>query len=179
MSILKVTFSLPKGFKTFVFLNTWQWKECSVLVWTFPYVVKWEGNGLISWLNAGIAVYQNLQKRGKMFYKAIVLHVWYVFLFTVTILFMDMENIYNLIGAKLMRSHSFLHGFWFLGQEYFCWRGKWNGPMSLSVKLNSERNLSWQTPIWMKFKVNACNVHLCLEAVGSNWTTHYSFHSQF
>lgn len=68
-------FSLPKEF----------------LLWTFPYVVKWEANGLISWLNA---VVQRLKsaKEGKMSYKAPVLHVWYIPLFTVTILFMDTEE---------------------------------------------------------------------------------------
>lgn len=76
---------------------------------------------------------------------------------------MDMGKVYKLIIAKWMLPPNFLHGFQFSVQDSFCWHGKWNGPVSSSLKLLCEHNLYWQTSIWRKFNINAGNVEPCPE----------------
>lgn len=71
---------------------------------------------------------------------------------------MDMEKVYKLVSAKWILPPNFLHGFQFSVQDSFCWHGPWNSPVSSSRKLLRERNLSWQTPAWTKFDINAGNV---------------------
>ena len=69
---------------------------------------------------------------------------------------MHMEK--KLIGAKGMLPPNFLPKF--SVQYSFHWHLKWNNPVSSSLKLRSERDLSWQSPTGTKSHVDGTDVHL-------------------
>lgn len=96
----------------------------------------------------------------KMSHKAIFF-VFVLFLCTVTLHVYGQGESLQADYAKWMFPPNFLHGFQFSVQDSFCWHGKWNSPVSSSLKLHCECNLSWQTPTWMKFNINEGNVEPC------------------